>query len=262
MATIGSSMEKRLDKLITDLRATLADNLSSIVLYGSAARGDYAGAASDLNVMVVVRMDSPAMLEPASAIQSAWIKEGNRHLLFVTPEWIRGATDVFPMEFLDLLEARRVLWGPEPLENVSVSPSKLRLQCEREIRTTLLRLRTSYLDVHVRPQGLLELISGSYGTVAAIARAALRLAGDPVPARTDEMLDAAARRFGLDGESLRDAAEIKRTARAEGLPRMKSAFLAWFAQVEALGRALDTMKTGRGSMTGSAPGPEEGLNHG
>lgn len=262
MATAGTAMEKRLDKLVADLRAALADNLSSVVLYGSAARGDHAGAASDLNVMVVVKMDSPAMLEPASTIQGAWVKEGNRHLLFVTPDWIRNATDVFPMEFLDMLEARRVLWGAEPLENVSVSPSKLRLQCEREIRTTLLRLRAAYLDAHESPQGLLDLLSGSYGTVAAIARAALRLAGEPVPAHTEEMLDAASRQFGLDGESLRDAGALRKAARAEALPRMKSAFLAWFAQVEALGRALDTMKTGRGSMSGPIPDPQEGLNHG
>src|SRR5262245_24767099 len=192
-----NSMEKRLEKLVGDLRTALADNLTSVVLYGSGARGDHAGTKSDLNVMVVVKMDSPAMLEPASKLQAAWLKDGNRHLLFVTPDWIRTATDVFPMEFLDMLEALRVLWGAEPLENVSVSPAKLRLQCEREIRTTLLRLRATYLEVYESPQGLLDLVSGSYGTVAAIARAAMRLAGEPVPARTEEMLDAAARRFGL-----------------------------------------------------------------
>src|SRR5262245_8733648 len=140
------SMEKKLEKLVDDLRKAHPDNLSSVVLYGSAARGDHAGTKSDLNVMVVVKMDSPAMLEPAAEVQAAWVKDGNRHLLFVSPDWIRTATDVFPMEFLDMLEARRVLWGAEPLENVSVSPGKLRLQCEREIRTTLLRLRAAYLE--------------------------------------------------------------------------------------------------------------------
>ena len=248
------SMESKLDRLVNDLRAALGDNLLSVVLYGSAARGDHAGAMSDLNVMVVARMDAPAMLEPAAKIQKDWVKGGNRHLLFVTPEWIRSATDVFPMEFLDMLDARRVLWGTEPLEGVAVTPANLRLPCEREIRTILLNLRASYLEVHDSAQGLLDLIVASYGPVTAIARAALRLSEEPVPARSDEMFEAAARRFGLEPASLRDAGTLKKAGRAESLPRMKSALLAWFAQIEALGRALDTMKTRRDSMPGSRPG--------
>jgi hypothetical protein len=150
------------------------------------------------------------------------------------------------MEFLDMLDHRKVLAGDDPLAGVAVSRENLRLQCEHEVRSILLKLRASWLDVHDDARELFRLIASSLGPVAAVARAALRLSGEIVPSRTEEMFDAVARRFGVESAPLQEAAALKRAGRAGDLARMKEVFLACFDQIEALGRALDLLPDGSG----------------
>lgn len=242
--------EEKLGRLVDDLQSALGPNLSSVILYGSAARGDHAGINSDLNVMVEVENGSPLALEPAAPVQRKWKRDGNPPLLFVTGEWIRNSTDVFPLEFTDMLEAHRVLHGEDPLGGARVSRANLRHQCEHEIRSLVLHLRAAYLDAHGKASRLLELVVGSFGSMATVARASLRLVGDEVPLHNEEVLEAAARRFGLDGRALRAASEIKKGRKERDIDAMKSIFLGWFDQIAALGRALDALRT-------EAPGSDE-----
>ena len=52
-----------LDVLLEQTRQALGTHLKSIVLYGSAARGDWERATSDLNLIIVVDRLDPADLE-------------------------------------------------------------------------------------------------------------------------------------------------------------------------------------------------------
>jgi hypothetical protein len=239
--------DARLERLVRDLKKALEGNLRSVVLYGSAARGEHAARTSDLNVMVEVAEGSPERLEPVATVRRRWIREGNPPFLLVTTEWLRNSTDVFPLEFQDMLAAHRLLHGEDPLGALTVSPEHLRHQCEHEIRSIVLKLRSGYLDAFEKAARLLDLIVASYGSVATVARAALRLAGEEVPTCSGEVFETVAKRFGLDPAPLREVAALKRAGRAVDHERMKSLFLGYFDQVLALGRALDTMKRGGGA---------------
>lgn len=250
--------DARLRALVSDLDRALAGNLRSVILYGSAARGDWTGRTSDLNVMVVVEDGSLGKLTPAAPAQKKWVREGNPPLLFVTSEWIRNSSDVFPLEFTDILDAHQVFHGEDPLAGILISPANLRHQCEHEARSLVLRLRGAWLEAHDRAGRLFDVITGSYGSVATVARAALRISGAPVPPHADDLFDAVARRFGLRPEPFRKAGVLKKEAhRGLGLELMREIFLEYFDQVAALGRAIDGMETARGPETrGGAPGQE------
>jgi predicted nucleotidyltransferase len=233
--------KERLASLVESLAAALGPNLESVVLYGSAARDDHAGRGSDLNVLVVVTDGSPVRLEPASAAERRWRKDGNPPLLFVTAEWMRNSADVFPIEFTDMLASHRVLHGRDPLEGTQVASRNLRLQCEHDLRSLVLKLRAAYLDANGRAGALEDLVAASFGSVAAVARASLRLAGEEIPLRSEEVVDAAARRFRLEAAPLRAALEVKRGRRIKDKGEMRRVFLEYFDQVAALGRALDAL---------------------
>jgi hypothetical protein len=244
MSDMPRAVHSRLSGLVDDLRRDLGDNLLSVVLYGPAARDGSVEETSSLYLLVVVAGDSLPALEPAARTQRTWVKAGNHPLLFVTPRWIEGASDVFPVEFLDMMDHRRVLTGRDPLAEVAVSKANLRHQCEHELRSIVLRLRAAWLDVHDDARGLHELLTGSFGSVTAVTRGALRLAGHEVPPRTEDLLDRAASRFGLDAGALHAAAALKKSGRAGSLETMRRIFLGYFSQVEALGQALDTLQPG------------------
>jgi len=242
-----TTTEATLSRLVEDLRGDLGGDLLSVVPESLTEKGEHAGAASNLNLLVVVADDSPQRIVAAAKTQRTWVKAGHHPLLFVTPEWIRRSTDVFPIEFLDMLDHRKVLAGADPLAGVAVSNVNLRLQCEHEIRSILLKLRASWLDAHGDAREIFGLVAGSLGPVAAISRAALRLAGENVPSGTEGVFEAVARRFGVEAVPLLDAAALKRSGRAGDHARMKGIFLAYFSQIEALGRALDSLTAGAGS---------------
>ncbi len=241
------TQKERLAHAVEGLRSALGPNLDAVVLYGSAARGDHAGRGSDLNLLVVVTDEGPDRLEPAAPVQKRWQKEGNPPFLFVTAEWIGNSVDVFPLEFMDMVAAHRVLHGRDILAGIHVKPENLRHQCEHELRSLVLKLRAAYLDTHGSATGLQELITASFGSMMAIARASLRLAGSEPPLLSEDVVDAAARSFQLNGAALHAALAIKKGRKVKDVGEARRVFLNYFDQIAALSRALD-------SITSAPPG--------
>src|SRR5262245_39625387 len=121
-----------LDELVTQLKAAFGADLSSVVLYGSAAGGDHDPKRSDHNVLVIVKQVPMGAAKAISAAARAWSDAGNPPpMVFTEREW-RGSADVFPMEYADILERNRVLFGQSPLDGISVRKENLRLQLENE----------------------------------------------------------------------------------------------------------------------------------
>src|SRR3954470_24946647 len=121
-----------LDELVAQLRAAYGTGLRSVVLYGSAAAGEHIAKRSDYNVLVIVDSLDASRLAAASAAARAWAEGGNpAPLTLTTSEW-RGSSDIFPMEYADILERHKILYGESPFDGISVDPKDLRLQLEQE----------------------------------------------------------------------------------------------------------------------------------
>src|SRR3954462_14721086 len=106
--------------LATQLRGASGAPLSAVVLYGSAAAGEHIPKQSDYNVLVLLDQIEPTTLAAASAVAQAWSDAGNPPPMTMTVgEW-RRSSDVFPMEYADILDRHRVLHGTPPFEGISV----------------------------------------------------------------------------------------------------------------------------------------------
>jgi predicted nucleotidyltransferase len=185
------------------------DNLRSVILFGSAAAGDYATHGSDYNLLIVLNDLSPAALRALSRPVSAWERAGNPPPLLFTPEQLTQAVDVFPVEMMDLRDAHRILAGEDPVAGLQPSMDHLRLQVERELRVALLRLRRGYLTVSERPGRLAALLVGSLSSVLAVFRAALRLYGQPVPMDKWAALDQLRTKVALNSDCLQRIRALK-----------------------------------------------------
>src|SRR5437016_1566238 len=157
-----------LEELVSQLRAAYGTALRSVVLYGSAARGDHIAKRSDYNVLVIVdALDAPR-LAAASAASRAWTEAGNpAPLTLTTSEW-RGSADIFPMEYADILERHKVLHGDPPFDGIRVDSRDLRLQLEHEAMGKLLRLRQGVLASGGDAGRQLELLAASASTIMVI----------------------------------------------------------------------------------------------
>src|SRR5512140_2899681 len=99
-----------LDDLVTQLKASFGDDLISVVLYGSAAGGEHNPKRSDQNVLVIVRKVPMTAAKAVSAAVRAWADAGNPPPLVLTADEWRGSSDIFPMEYADILERHKVLF--------------------------------------------------------------------------------------------------------------------------------------------------------
>jgi predicted nucleotidyltransferase len=137
-----SDVHEALKNLVERLHEAAKDNLESIILYGSAARGDFHEAHSDLNVLCVLRSLRAAELDRVSVAVKWWTTVQRQPApLFFTVEELRASADVFAIEILDMQQSHRVLYGTDIVAGISVPMNLHRVQVEHELRTLLLRLR-------------------------------------------------------------------------------------------------------------------------
>jgi hypothetical protein len=195
---MARNWETELEKLAGALGSALGEGLVSLLLYGSAARPGATAQASDVNVLLIVRDASSAGLRPVAQAIAGWVRADYAPpLVFDEAEW-RGSADVFPIEIEDMREAHRVLRGADPFAGMTTTLADLRSELEREVRSKLLHLRTAYAAAAPDGRMLEELLEHSSGTIMSLLRAALRVAGRPVPAALRDQAAAAATLVGFE----------------------------------------------------------------
>jgi predicted nucleotidyltransferase len=171
------------------LKTVCGGNLQAVVLYGSAAAGDYAAKGSDYNLLIVLNDLHPSVLRGLAKPVAHWEKAGNPPPLLFTRKRLTEAADVFPVELLDMRDARKVLFGDDVIAGIHPDTANLRLQVERELSSALIQLRRSYLSACGSPRRLAALLTGSFSGVLTLFRAALRLHENPVPAEKFQSLE-------------------------------------------------------------------------
>jgi len=195
--------ESILKELVGRLSEAAGDNLVSVVLFGSAARGDFHERRSDLNVLCCISSASMVELKRLAAAARWWTEHENQPpLLIFTETELRQSADVFAIEILDMQKHHRVLFGKDPVAGVSVPMNLHRVEVEHELRSALLKLRQHYLRTSDDSDALAQVAVKSFSSVLALLRHALIAFGDDVPGTSQEVIQHAAQRTGANAQSL------------------------------------------------------------
>jgi len=195
-------MANPLDQVVEKLRKALDVNLVSIVLYGSAATGDRDERFSDYNILCILTRITPAELRATEPVFRWWREQGNPAPLLLTSHEVETSTDCFAIEFHDIREHHRILYGPNLVESLEIDRSFYRAQVECQLRTKLLRLRQKGGGMLSDKDALRGLLLDSLSTFCVLFRHALLLSGAAAPAKKREIVEAAGARFGIETEPL------------------------------------------------------------
>jgi hypothetical protein len=201
------------EQLITELKAALGEGLRSVVLYGSAAAGDFVEGSSDRNILIVADRLGPAELAALMQPAKRWQAAGNALPQLFTPVELAASADVFPIEFLDIQQSRRVLFGSDPFAELEIDWRHFRLQLERELKTRLHLLRQQYVDSQSLAPRIMELLSASVSTFLVLFRAALRLYDKSATADKKAALLALKSHILFDPQPLLDVLDLKQHPR-------------------------------------------------
>src|SRR2546423_2231980 len=106
--------QEAFNHLVGDLKATHGDNLASVVLYGSAATGDFVQLESDYNLLIALHRITPEDLRQAQAPMREWQRLGHPLPGYFTFPELHDPAGVFPSEVHQIEPARLLLFGRRP----------------------------------------------------------------------------------------------------------------------------------------------------
>jgi hypothetical protein len=175
---LGESMERLLSELVERLQRAHRERLVSVVLYGSGVDPQSRDSLSDYNVLCVLREITPEVLGASQPAFRWWREMKNPSPVLLTVDELRTSTDAFPIEFHDIRDRHRVLFGEDVVAGLAVDDTFYRAQVEHELRAKLVRLRQKAGGILSERDLLLRLMCDSVSTFCVLFRHALRLAGE------------------------------------------------------------------------------------
>jgi len=210
-------VHEALKNLVERLHEAARDNLESIILYGSAARGDFHHAHSDLNVLCILRsLRAPELARVSTAVKWWTTAQRQPAPLFFGAEELRQAADVFAIELLDMQQNHRVLYGSDTIAGITVPMNLHRLQVDHELRTVLLKLRQHFLRDAANQQELGAVLAKSFSSALTLLRHALIAFQEQPPSAPGEIF---ARVAALTGASASAFEAVQRLRETKSLDR-------------------------------------------
>jgi hypothetical protein len=231
-------MDGKLEELVKKLQEAAGANLESVILYGSAARGDYHETYSDLNVLCTMGSLNGEELARVAPVVKWWCAENREPApLFFSPEELQQSSDIFPIELLDMQESHRVLYGPDVVAGISVPMNLHRLQVERDLRIILLKLRQRFLHEAKNQKELADVFAKSVSGMLTLLRHTLIAFDEKPPAGARELFARIAAVTGADARAFEAAVEYRQTRKHRG--DIFAIYGAYLQALENVIRALD-----------------------
>jgi predicted nucleotidyltransferase len=232
------STDAKLAELVKRLKEFAASNLECVILFGSAARDDFREGHSDLNIVCILRSLSVEELGRLASVVKWWCVEQKEPApLFFTHEELQQAADVFSIEILDMKHGRRILYGEDLVAKIEVPMNLHRLQIERDLRTTLLKLRQHYLRAPGNGHELAPVLRKSFSGVLTLLRHTVIAFGEQPPVHAHEIVARAAALTDADASALEPLLKLRETGEFHG--EVVPVYGAYLKALEKVLHALD-----------------------
>jgi hypothetical protein len=224
-------------KLIADL----GDNFGSLTIVGSALTADFDVKRSDINSVLVIGHRSHKLLKYLAGLGKDLAKNRFQAPLLMTQEYINRSLDVFGMEFLDFQLTHQTVAGDDPFVNLSFQKANVRLQCERELKSSLIQLRQGY----IRSMGRHKLVGPMLGEcvkqLVVIMRTMLWLKDLPRPQQYQPTIEAAVKAFDISISGRDSIMMLRKQGNLPAADLMDPMFEDIYQAVDHLSRVVDQM---------------------
>ena len=233
--------EKKIDDFVSRLRAAAGANLESVILFGSAVAGDFHPEFSNLNLFCVIRDSSFAALQALAPAVIWWDAQKQPPPLFMTRDEIERSTDVFTIEFMDIQQHHRIVFGADVLQGLPIPVNLHRVQVEYELREKLALLRQHLLLASGKDSRLWELLLRSVSSFATLFRHALIVLGHAAPLGKREVVQALSKQIGFDASGILQVLDVKEGKSERKQFEVADVFARYLAALEQVTAAVDKM---------------------
>lgn len=179
-----------------DLQNIFGDRLLAVVAYGQPGT-------TPAPSLALVRAITADDLDRCAARAAAWDRAGCATPLLLTRDEFAGSLDAFPIEYGEILETRRVIYGVDPFAGLSIRVEDLRREIETLVKSHLVHLRENYIECRGRQADITALVSAGAPGFALMLRRLAKLDGFPATNHA-ELSAYAVKRPGLDARVVGD----------------------------------------------------------
>jgi len=233
--------EKQINEFVSRLQQSAGQNLQSVILYGSAANGEFHRDFSNVNLLCVLRETSFATLAAIAPAVKWWAGQKHHPPLVLTREELGRSTDVFSIEMLDMQQRHRVLFGENVLSGLRIPMHLHRAQVEYELREKLILLREQLLLASSNERQMWDLMLHSLPSFITLFRHTLIAVGDPDPKSKREAVQALSTRVSFDSSALLQLLDIRERKIEPQQFDVKDVFARYLHGIQQVTAAVDKM---------------------
>ena len=224
------------------LEEALDDNLVSITVVGSSLTEDFKPGHSDINTVLILREQTVDALNAIAAMAKPMRKRNISPPLLMTRSHIDRSRDVFGVELLDFQLTHQTILGDDPFASLTFAKKGVRLQCERELKAMLIRLRQGYIAAAANRNLVRDILISTAKGLAPFLRAMLWLRDIERPCLTEATFNKAATEFSISLDALATAGRWRHEKVRLGPAEMEEAFISVYSAVEQLADAVDRLE--------------------
>ena len=218
-----------LASVVEDLQQIFGDRLLAVAAYGPAA-------ASPAPSVALVRTLTADDLDRCAARAAAWHRDGCATPLLLTQEEFAASLDAFPIEYGEIIDTHRLVFGANPFAALTIQAGDMRRACEVLVKSHLVHLRENYIECRGRQRDVAALVQDAASAFRVILRRLARLDGAAFETTAD-LGEYARRRPGLDTRVVGDVLTLADGQNGVDAARLYPAYL---KAVERLRVFIDT----------------------
>lgn len=236
---VPDDTQRLLRSYVKDVAQAYGEQLDAILLFGSAVRGEFLPGRSNLNILLFLRSYDVALLKAYTGVHKKWSNDQVVVPLFLTKADLQASALVFPLEYQDIQDCHRLLWGQDPFIGFKVDPRYLAGEVLQSLRGNLVRMRQRLVEGDTTEESMMLLLPLSITAVLPVLRAVQRLLGRPVLSHGEPLVQDLADCLAIDLTGLSEALSIKRGHISPGhkeIPRVMDRYF------DGLGRLVDAVE--------------------
>ncbi len=185
LAPLRSEIREAVRTFAEKLTEKLGENLKSITIVGSSLTGDFVPGKSDINSVLVLAKQDLGSLNNLADMARPMRKKKLSAPLLMTEAYIERSRDVFGIEFLDFQLIHQTILGDDPFAELSFAKKDVRLQCERELKAALIRLRQGYIAAAGQKKFVRDILISAVSGLLPLLRAMLWLKDSDRPSEAE-----------------------------------------------------------------------------
>jgi len=235
--------EKLISEFVEKIKTAAGSNLVSVILYGSGAGGEFHPEYSDLNLLCVLRDASFASLTKLTEVVEWWRSKKHHPPLVLTLAELKASADTFSIEFVDMKQGHRLLYGDDVLSSLNVPMNLHRAQVEYELREKLFLLRQHLVLAGSNEKQLWEVMLQSLSSFTTLFRHVLLEMGEPGRKHSREAVGELAHRMNFDPLPFVQIMDVR--AQKADRKQLRAAEVAgkYLQAIEQVTAAVDTMQS-------------------